>query len=123
MMEPDQARQFLVQSVAMQAERERSPLSRAELQLLLIPEAEPPVDSAVIEAKLASLIARTSRNVDSYQWHEAVELLETEGTYLSLLLISSRHVVDWTRLRRTLITAVIGIVAIYYFTKYTSRWI
>lgn len=122
-MEPDQAREFLVQAVATQAERERTALTQLELQLLLIPEAEPPTDSAVIEAKLSSLISRTARHADPYLWHEAVALLEPEGTYLSLLLISSRHVVDWTRTRRLLMVAAIGIVAIYYFTKFTSRWL
>lgn len=88
----------------------------------MFPDVDHHDSSPSYEAKFASLISRTAENLpadDITTWQEAVETLEAEGTYLSLLLISSRHVVDWRRVRRIVFYAVLVTAAVVY----ASRWI
>lgn len=125
-MDADQARDFVVPRVAAQAERDRAPLTTTELQTLMFEDVDLPDNSAIYEAKLASLISRTSKQLpatDIDTWNEAVEILEAEGTYLSLLLIASRSVVDWKRVRRIALYAILIAIAVNYLTIYASRWI
>ncbi len=125
-MDADQAREFLIPRVLAQAERERAPLSTAELQILMFEDVDLPDNSAIYEAKLASLISRASQQLpatDLDAWSEAFDILESEGTYLSLLLIASRSVVDWKRVRRIAFYAILIVIAVNYLTRYASRWI
>jgi hypothetical protein len=125
-MNPDEAQQFLAQRIFAQADRERMQLSRTEQQILLFSDAELPENTAILEARLASLIARTAEQLsmeERLHWDQAVQVLEAEGTYMNTLLIASRSVVDWARIRRIAIRAILTLIAINYLTRLASRWI
>jgi hypothetical protein len=121
-MDADQAREFLIPRVIAQAEREGRPLTTTELRILMLEDADLPNSHVTPEAKLASLISRTSeelREADREMWSQAFEILEAEGSYLSLLLIESRTVVDWARVRRTTFYVILITIALVY----ASRWV
>ena len=134
-----EAKEFLIARILEQASKDGVPLSDVERMMLYFTESgwvpEGMEEAAQIfhlecdpvkyERKIAQLLSGARRRLSltrEAEWNEAVRALEGGDHYLLVMLTQSANILDWRRVRRISVLAILFVIVFNWLLGRYADW-